>query len=191
MNILYVNCAVRSSSRTARLCERVLGRLGGSVTEIKPAFMRLPVTDEEFLKKRDSVIAASDHEDALAAPAKQFAEADAVVFCAPYWDLSFPAALKQYLEQINVIGVTFAYNEEGRPVGLCKAKKMFYVTTAGGRIISEEYGFGYVRALCHNFYGINDCMMFKAEMLDIVGQDPEAIMSEALDRIDRWFDEQG
>ena len=34
-------------------------------------------------------------------------------------------------------------------------------------------------------------MMFKAEMLDIVGQDPEAIMSEALDKIDRWFDEQG
>ena len=37
--------------------------------------------------------------------AKQFAEADEVIIAAPFWDLSFPAALKQYFEQINVLGI--------------------------------------------------------------------------------------
>jgi len=55
--------------------------------------------------------------------ARQFAAADTIVIATPFWDLSFPAVLKQYFEQINAIGITFKYTEEGYPVGLCKAKK--------------------------------------------------------------------
>ena len=36
-----------------------------------------------------------------------------IVIAAPYWDLSFPAVLKTYLEQINVLGVTFDYSDDG------------------------------------------------------------------------------
>ena len=36
-----------------------------------------------------------------------------------YWDLSFPAALKIYIEHAAVMGVTFHYTEEGRCEGLC------------------------------------------------------------------------
>ena len=38
--------------------------------------------------------------------ARQFARAEIIVMAAPYWDLSFQAALKQYLEQVNVVGIT-------------------------------------------------------------------------------------
>jgi len=115
--------------------------------------------------------------------ARQFAAADTIVIATPFWDLSFPAVLKQYFEQINAIGITFKYTEEGYPVGLCKAKKLYYVTTAGGMLFPEEYGFGYIRALAENFYGIKECIMFKALGLDIDGADEEQILLECEKKI--------
>ena len=102
------------------------------------------------------------------------------MIAAPYWDLSFPAVLKAYFEQINVLGLTFEYTEEGFPRGLCRAGKLIYVTTAGGPVISDEYGYGYVRALAQNFYGIPDVCQVKAEGLDMIGADVEKNLNEAL-----------
>ena len=109
--------------------------------------------------------------------ANQFAKADEIIIAAPFWDLSFPAALKQYFEQINVIGVTFRYTPEGVPKGLCRAKRLTYITTAGGEYVPDEYGFGYVKALAQNFYGIRDVNLIKATGLDIVGADVEKIIN--------------
>ena len=86
---------------------------------------------------------------------------------APYWDLSFPAALKQYFEQINVLGITFKYSPEGTPIPLCKEKELIYVTTAGGVFVPEEFGFGYVKALAQGFYGIPDVRQVREVGLDI------------------------
>lgn len=188
-NILYINCAVREQSRTAELSRCVLSYLDGSITEIKPHEMELPIPDEAFLGKRDR-LSQCGFADPIAEPAKQFAAADEIVICAPYWDLSFPAALKQYFEQINIIGLTFAYDENGRPYGLCRAKRLFYVTTAGGKIASEEYGLGYVRALCSMFYGIGEVIGFDAQMLDIVGVDAHAELEKAKNRVKDHFQQQ-
>ncbi|MBP3855932.1 MAG: NAD(P)H-dependent oxidoreductase, partial [Ruminiclostridium sp.] len=98
-----------------------------------------------------------------------------------------PSALKQYFEQINVVGLTFAYSDDGRPVGLCKAKKLFYVTTAGGKIFNDEYGYGYVKALAEGFYGIGETVCFKAEGLDIYGSDTEKLLNDAKKQIDSYF----
>ena len=100
-----------------------------------------------------------------------------------HYDLSFPASLKQYLEQINVVGITFRYSEAGIPVPLCNAKKLYYVTTAGGNYVPDEFGFGYVKALAEGYYGIKDVELIKAVGLDIVGADVERIMKEAEERI--------
>ena len=94
-------------------------------------------------------------------------------------DLSFPAMLKQYLELINVVGVTFKYSKEGVPLGRCRAESLFYVTTAGGQYVPEEFGFGYVKALAQNFYGIPDVRKIEAAGLDIYGADVDAIMERA------------
>ena len=105
---------------------------------------------------------------------------------APYWDLSFPSALKQYFEQINVLGITFAYRND-MPYGLCKAQKLYYITTAGGPVYSDDFGFGYVRALAQIFYGIQDVKCFKAENLDILGADPEKIVRRTMAEMDGAF----
>lgn len=71
---------------------------------------------------RNGCVEDKNFSDAYFDWAKEFASADAVVIAAPYWDFSFPAVLKQYLEAITIVGLTFYYTEEGFPKGLCKAE---------------------------------------------------------------------
>lgn len=177
--ILYVNACVRKASRTARLAEKLLSILGGPAVELRLEELSFPTCNEAYLNRRDRLLAEGDYQDPLFDLARQFAEAETIVIAAPYWDLSFPAMLKQYLEQISVVGVTFRYSEEGIPLSLCRAKRLFYVTTAGGTFVPEDYGFGYVRALAQNYFGIQDVRKIEADGLDIRGADVEAIMAAA------------
>ncbi len=177
--ILYVNTCVRKDSRTKRLAEKLLKKLNGTVEEVKLPDIRFPTVDQSFLRHRDELIASGNFDDPMFDHARQFAAAEVVVVAAPYYDLSFPASLKQYLEQVNVVGITFRYSDAGMPIPLCKAKKLYYVTTAGGNYVPEEYGFGYVKALAEGFYGIRDVELIRAVGLDIVGADVEGIMKEA------------
>lgn len=181
--VLFVNACVRSDSRTRKLAEAVLSKISGDYEEIKLEDINFPMTDEAFLKKRDNLIAEQRFDDDSFAMARQFSAADTIVIAAPYWDLSFPAMLKQYIEHINVLGITFEYTPEGIPKGLCKAEKLYYVMTAGGNYVTEEFGFGYVKALAQNFYGIGDVELIKATGLDIYGADVKAIMDKAIDCI--------
>lgn len=166
--VLFINACVRKQSRTRKLADSVLSKLEGEVQEIRLHELSFPVVDEAFLQNRDRLIDCGEFSDPLFDMARQFASADRIVIAAPYWDLSFPAVLKQYFEQINVIGVTFRYTPEGVPQGLCKAEKLYYVTTAGGLFVPEEFGFGYVKSLARNFYGIRDIQLVKEVGLDIV-----------------------
>ncbi len=179
--ILYVNACIRKNSRTRFLAEQVIRRLKGTVAEVHPVSTTGPITSEEFIINRTEASCRMDFTDPAYTPARQFAEADIIVIAAPYWDLSFPAILKAYFEQINVVGLTFEYTDEGIPRGLCKARKLIYVTTAGGPIISDEYGYGYVKTLAQNFYGISDVCQIKAEGLDVIGADVEDILNKALE----------
>lgn len=189
--ILFINACVKKESRTLRLAKRLLSGLGGQYEEVKLHEIDFPVTDQDFLNLRDSLIAAADFSDSMFDLARQFARADEIVIAAPYWDLSFPASLKQYIEQINVLGITFRYTPEGMPVGLCRAKRLTYVMTAGGALVPEEYGYGYVKTLAGTFYGIPDVRLIKATGLDIYGADTEAIMRAAEEVIGKNLNMEG
>ena len=181
--ILFINACVRSDSRTMRLAKALLTKLSGEVEEVKLEDIKFEVTDEAFLTKRDRLIAEGKFEDESFGLARQFARADSIVVAAPYWDLSFPASLKQYIEHINVLGVTFEYTPEGFPKGLCRAKELYYVMTAGGSFVPEEFGFGYVKTLAESFYGIKKVELIKAIGLDVYGADVEEIMRKAVDEV--------
>lgn len=43
------------------------------------------------------------------------------------------------------------------------------MTTAGGSYVPEDYGFGYVKALAQNYYGIQDVRKIEAVGLDLYG----------------------
>ena len=181
--ILYVNACVRKESRTRSLAKKLLARLDMPYEEIRLEDISFPAVTEEYLNTRNQLLSQEVFQDPLFDLARQFSEAETIVIAAPYWDLSFPAMLKQYLEQITVAGITFKYSEEGIPVGLCRAKRLFYVTTAGGFFAPEEYGFGYVKGLAQNYYGIQDVRKVEALGLDIYGADVDAIMTSAADQL--------
>ena len=177
--ILFINACVRKGSRTKELAEYVLSQRKEAYEEVDLNAVAFPVVDERFLNRRDRLTARGDFLDPMFDAARRFSEAETIVIAAPYWDLSFPAMLKRYLEQISVVGITFRYSEEGVPVGLCRAGRLFYVTTAGGHYVPEAFGFGYVKALAQGYYGIQDVRKVEAVGLDIDGADVDAIMRAA------------
>ncbi len=176
---LYINCCVRESSRTDRLARHVLDQLDGVVTELKLYEAGLKPLDRESLARRTALIEQGDYSDRMFDPAKQFASADTIVIAAPYWDLSFPAELKIYFENIYVTGIVSEYREDGTPHGLCRADRLIYVTTAGGPY-DPTYSYGYIKSLALSFFGIPNVSLVKAEMLDIVGNDAEKLLREAM-----------
>lgn len=178
-SILYINACVRKESRTERLAGKLLSKLGEPVEEIRLEEIDFCKVDEGYLNKRDRLISEENFQNSMFDLARQFSEAETLVIAAPYWDMSFPAMLKQYLEQVNVVGITFKYSDDGIPVGLCRAKKLIYVTTAGGEYVPDVYGFGYIKALAQDYYGIEDVRQISATGLDIEGADVEAIMRMA------------
>lgn len=178
-SVLFINACVRKESRTRALAEKLLMKLDKPYEEICLENITFPTVDEDYLNKRDRLIAEGDFQNPMFDLARQFSEAAAIVIAAPFWDLSFPAMLKHYLELINVVGITFKYSGEGVPVGLCRADRLFYVTTAGGHYVPEIFGFGYIRDLAQNYYGIQDVRKIEAIGLDIDGADVYAIMRDA------------
>lgn len=179
-HILFINACVRPESRTQILAQSVLSKLSGLVTKIDLCRHPIPVLNREELAHRDALLACRDFSDPMLQYAVQFSQADTIVIAAPYWDLMFPALLKSYLEAITVCGVTFHYTENGRPATLCKAKRLIYVTTAGGPIGAFDFGFQYIRALASNFYEIPAIQAITAEGLDILGADVDAILHQAI-----------
>lgn len=181
--VLFINACVRSGSRTKAIADYLLSNTKQRIEEVDLKDVAFPIVDEAYLRERDRLISKGDFDHPMFGLAQQFAEADIIVIAAPFWDLSFPAALKQFFEQVNVTGITFRYSEEGFPVGLCKASKLYYITTAGGCFFPEEYGFGYVKALAQSFYGISDIELIKAVGLDIAGADEESIIQKCISSI--------
>ena len=185
--ILYINACCRENSRTDELARHLLGKLQGDVQTVDLYDLNIRAFDAHLLSKRDSLLKDGRTDDEMFSLARQFSSADTIVIAAPYWDLMFPAVLKVYLENITVCGVTFRYSEKGIPQSLCKAEKLYYVTTSGGFIGENNFGFDYVKALSSAFFGISDVKFFPAQGLDVYGADVNAIMLKAKDDITCQF----
>lgn len=115
--------------------------------------------------------------------AYQFLEADKYVIAEPFWNLGIPAILKAYIDYITVTGITFKYTAEG-PVGLCFGKKAVNIVSRGGDYSTEpaasfEMGDRYLRTI-FGFLGITDFQTIAANGLDLIGNDVNAIMEEAV-----------
>ncbi len=179
--ILFINACVRPESRTSRLARKMLGLLKGHITEIdianELAEGNIAPLDDKFIRFRMECSAKRDFSDMRFRCARMFAEADVIIIAAPYWDLSFPAALKIFLENVCVDQLTFKYSEKGYPIGLCKAKDIAYISTSGGPVYGD-YGAGYVKTLCNALLGIKNFHLVQAENLDVYGNDPEKILED-------------
>lgn len=183
-HILFIDACMRGAdvSRTHELCRHFLAeytarRPKAEVIHRDLCREPLPLLTRELVEHREKWVEGEpDHP--LLSPAKEVAEADLILVGAPYWDLSFPAALKAYLEWASCRGITFRYTEDGRQVGLSRARALVYCTTGGGPVEGQNFGYDYVKALAAMF-GIPETHCVAAEGLDIWGSDVPAILARA------------
>ena len=167
------------------LARHLLGKLEGDITELDLQKENIQALNADTLTYRDTCIHYGKFNDSTLSYAKQFSKADAVVIAAPFWDLSFPSSLKNYIEAITVSGITFTY-ENNIPKGLCNAKKLYFVSTCGGPF-TPDFGYNYIKTMAQGFYGIDEVSCFTAEFLDVIGADVEGILSKAKREIDAAF----
>lgn len=117
----------------------------------------------------EQVNAIKVSEDAIA----EMQEADIYVIGAPFYNFAIPSTLKAYLDHIARPGITFRYNENGRPEGLLKNKKA-YVAIASSGVYSEgdfqsfDFVSPYLKFIL-GFFGITDVTIIRAEGLRIDG----------------------
>ena len=138
--LLFVNACVRGKdSRTLVLAEQLLERireanskdLAFQIEEIRLSTESLLPLNYERLERREELLVHGQFHDTMFDYANAVAQADMLVIAAPYWNMSFPSMLKIFFEAASVEGITFAYADDGIPIGLCQAQDMYYVTTSG------------------------------------------------------------
>lgn len=178
--LLYIDAAVRPQSRTRQLCSRYLSVFAQLHPNVQIrrrtlADMQLSPKTAAALERIDALLAQGRTESECFEYAREFAQADRILIGAPYWDFSFPALLKLYIENICMSGITFTY-ENDRPKGLCRALRLVYITTAGGSTAGFDLGSEYVCKLCSGLLGISRCRTLAIDMLDIIGTDTAALM---------------
>lgn len=128
--LVVINACVRQAdSRTLRIAEPLISALGEryEITRYDLPEMEgvVPLTPALFAGRGRGEIPAW----ALGA-ARDIAAADCILIAAPFWDMSFPAVLKAFFEQVSLFDVTFT--DTGSTCrGLCKAPKVLYITTRG------------------------------------------------------------
>ncbi len=189
--LLFVDACIRDEkSRTKRLCDVYLEEFQKKHPDVavETVVLRRGSVEThtvEKLQERDGYVAQKDWSHPIFELAKQFKDADYIVIGTPYWDLSFAAVLKVYIENIMVADLTFKATNTGF-VGLCKGKKLIYITTAGGFIGDKNYGYDYFCGLAE-MLGIPETECIKAEALDIEGFDAEKIVAKAINEIKSRF----
>lgn len=188
--LLFIDATIRpqAHSRTYDLCREYLEvfRQVHPEYEIRRRVLReenLSANMMEDITLRDQLVAQGDLSHPVLALAQEFAAADQILIGAPYWDLSFPALLKVYLEKACITGITFGYTETGI-APLCKARSLTYLTTCGGGLPPELcLGADYLRGMCKALFGIERFETASAELLDVEGIDTEAAMQDARKRV--------
>ena len=188
MQVLLIDACPRPQgiSRSRRLGEAFLDALRVQHPQMQLEVLRLdelqlaPLTGE-MEARRSQLIDAGRLDDPMFAPARSFASAELIVVCAPYWDFAFPACLKALIEHVCVRTLTFTYVND-RPVGLCRAENLVYLTSAGGFIGENNWGGDYLRAVTGQLLGVKRFHQISAEGLDVLGAEPEAILENAMER---------
>lgn len=146
--LLYIDACFRENeSRTRKIALPVVEALKNryEVETINLNDLELiPVMSDEIAKR----LGGNPSKESLEW-ANKVKNADRIVIAAPFWDMSIPSALKVFIELCSIFDVTFT-SDDKTCYGLCKCKKMLFITTRGMNIPTgdvREQATSYLRAL--------------------------------------------
>ena len=195
MNILQINSSARSQgSQSTLLADELSARLralnpGATLTVRDLARDPHPVLDEAALgalftpaeQRTPAQAARVALDDALIA---QIQAADTVVLGVPMYNFGVPAQLKNWIDAIARVKVTFAYTEKG-PQGLLTGKKVYVALARGGlyRNTPSDTQVPYLKAVL-GFLGMTDVQFFYAEGLSMGPDAVEKGLATARAQID-------
>ena len=163
--LMVIDCCMREGSRTERILNPVVEALSSryEVERIEVEDLHLTAVDSRVLEERASGYVPEE----IVAISRRLASASRIVIAAPFWDMSFPAALKVFFENMSLFNITFADDGE-KCVGLCSCERVLYITTRGMNIHTGddiEQGTPYIKALSR-LWGLGDVITVAAENMD-------------------------
>lgn len=166
--LLYIDACIRDEeSRTKRIAEPIVKALEKKydVQRFVLNDMDLEIVQRDLIRKRlNGMIDAT-----VMSWAETVRDADRIVIAAPFWDMSIPAALKNFIELCSILDVTFKTNDK-TCYGNCKAEKLLFITTRGMDIPTgdvREQATSYLKALSW-LWGIGPMQVVSAQNMDYV-----------------------
>ena len=159
MKILFVDCCIsrrRGDSRTRVLADAFLAAFREKhqdaevETVSQETLLALKPFDAAMLDDRDALASVGAWDAPVFDLARQFRAADGIVVAAPFWDLSYPAALRTYIEYISANGLAYHYDEQGCH-GDCRASRLVYLTSGGDFEHEDSVGVVHWRQLATMF----------------------------------------
>lgn len=169
--LLYIDACIRDDeSRTKRIAEPIVKALEKKydVQRFVLNDMDLEIVQRDLIGKRlNGMIDAT-----VMSWAETVRDADRIVIAAPFWDMSIPAALKNFIELCSILDVTFKTNDK-TCYGNCKAEKMLFITTRGMDIPTgdvREQATSYLKALSW-LWGIGPLQVVSAQNMDYASAD--------------------
>lgn len=195
MNILQINSSARADGSQSTLLAndisaRLLAANPGSTLAVRDlATDPHPALDESTLgalftpaeqrSAEQSARVALD--DALIA---QLQAADALVLGVPMYNFAISAQLKNWIDAVCRVRVTFRYTEKG-PEGLLKGKKVYVALARGGvyRDGPADSQVPYLKTVL-GFLGMTDVQFFYAEGLNISPENAQKALAQARNEIE-------
>lgn len=168
--LLYIDACIRDElSRTKRIATPIVEALKQKyeVQTLVINDLDLSIVKKELITKRNNGVI----DPQVMSWAESVRDADRIVIAAPFWDMSFPAALKSFLELCSIFDVTFK-SDEKTCYGNCKAEKMLYITTRGMDISTGdvlEQGTPYLKAISW-LWGIGPMQVISAQNMDYISE---------------------
>ncbi|TGX83844.1 flavodoxin [Palleniella muris] len=158
-------CMRDGESRTRRILEPLVKELGK-----KYEIEAIVLDGEDYQSVGRKVLAERSNGyvlEEIAEQARRIAEADRIVIAAPFWDMSFPAILKVFIENMSLFNITFKDNGTYFE-GLCRCEKVLYITTRGMNVRTGdpiEAATPYIKAISA-LWGLGELFTVAAENLD-------------------------
>ena len=177
--MIVIDSCMRAESRTKLILDAAVAELSKryEVEIIDVNSLGLPPLDKvTYVDQRENGNVPS-----LAIElARKVATCDRLVVAAPFWDMSFPAILKSFFENISLFDITFTDNGT-TCVGLCKCEKVLFITTRGMDIRTGDpldQGSPYLTALSF-LWGLGEVITVAATNMDYLSPEDLALRIEA------------
>lgn len=168
--LLYIDACIRDElSRTKRIAAPVVEALKEryEVQTLALNGLDLSIVKKELITKRNN----GEIDPQVMSWAESIRDADRIVLAAPFWDMSFPAALKNFFELCSIFDVTFK-SDDKTCYGNCRAEKMLYITTRGMDISTGdmlEQATPYLKAISW-LWGIGPLQVVSAQNMDYLSE---------------------